>query len=348
MSPRIFFSWLVITVVTVILATLIVLDRPTANFDTVSSEPVFKALRSNPESAAKIDIKSRFGEFLLTRSNGIWITPDRFSYKVEENDVRRLLVGLSDMRYIERKTSIPERFNRLEVEDINSDESESAYVKISNATGGVLAEIIVGRPSSRFIDGSVSGTYIREPDTNNVWLVSGLANVQTRLVPWLQRRIISIPSDKITKINLHNDENKVLLTRGKLKEDVFQLVDMPKGRKLNKNKINSISRSLAEVNFEDVVPRGKLVFPANVNVAKVTTYSGVEVTILMAKIENKYWGRLSAEYVGASSKDPEIKKLALKEVKEINERVKDWAYWLPSALFEELNTSYDQLLMSQK
>ena len=348
MSPRIFFSWLVITVVTVILATLIVLDRPTANFDTVSREPVFKALRSDPDSAVNIDIKSRFGEFSLTRSNGIWITPDRFNHKVNENEVRRLVVGLSDMRYIERKTSIAERFNRLEVEDINNDDSESAYVKITGANGGLLAETIVGRPSSRFIDGSISGTYIREPDTNNVWLVSGLANVQTRLVPWLERIIISIPSDKIAKIYLNNGKNKVLLTRGISKEDTFQLVDIPTGRKLNKNKVNSISRSLAEVNFEDVVPQDKLVFPDKVNIAKVTTYSGIEITMEMAKVDNKYWGRLSAAYLGELSTESEIKKLALEEVKEINQRANKWAYWLPSAVFENLSTNKNKLLMTTK
>lgn len=348
MSPRIFFSWLVITVVTVILATLIVLDRPTASFNTVSREPVFKDLRSDPDSAVKIEIRSRFGEFTLTRSNGIWITPDRFNYKVEENDVRRLVAGLSDMRYIERKTSIPERFTRLEVEDINNDDSESAYVKITDSKGALLAESIIGRPSARFIDGSISGTYVREPATNNVWLVSGLANVQTRLVPWLERKIVSIPSNNIAKINLHNGKEKILLTRGTSKEEVFLLADMPKGRKLNTNKVNSISRSFAEINFEDVVPRGKLVFPDKVRVAKVTTYDGVEVTLRMAKVDNKYWGRLSADYVSGSAKNIKLEKLALKKVTEINERVKDWTYWLPSAVFEGLNVNINKLLVVQK
>jgi phosphopantetheine adenylyltransferase len=84
------------------------------------------------------------------------------------------------------------------------------------------------------------------------------------------------------------------------------------------------------------------------NIAKVTTYSGVEITMQMAKVDNKYWGRLSAVYLGDSSKDSEIEKLALEEVKEINQRAKKWAYWLPSAVFENLSTNINKLLMTTK
>ena len=162
MSPRIFLGWLVVTVVTVVLAVFVVLDRPTATVDR-DREPVFADLRASPDAAAKLEIKSRFGSFSMVRADGKWSTPDRFDYPIDGNDVRRLIVALSDMRYIERKTSRPDRFARLEVDDIDGINAESAYVQIADADDEVLAEAIIGRPSARFIDGSSSGTYIREP-----------------------------------------------------------------------------------------------------------------------------------------------------------------------------------------
>ena len=154
MSPRIFLTWLVVTVVTVVLAIVVGLGRETASFDLVKREPVFEDLRENPDAAAKVEVKSRFGEFSLLREDDGWVTPDRADYPVQESDVRRLIISLADMRFVERKTANPERFYRLEVQDIDQELADSAYVKVSNVDGKVLAELIVGRPSARFFAGN--------------------------------------------------------------------------------------------------------------------------------------------------------------------------------------------------
>ncbi|MDA0785886.1 MAG: DUF4340 domain-containing protein, partial [Proteobacteria bacterium] len=202
MSPRVFLGWLVLTAVTVVLMIVVGLGRETASFDVNEREPVFAELREAPGSATRIDIESRFGAFTMNQSGDGWVTPDRDDYPIDEADVRRLIVGLSDMRYVERKTSNPERFYRLEVQDIETELSDSVYVKVQNAQGEVLAETIVGRPSARFFEGRASGTYIREPATNNVWLVSGVTNVQTRLIPWLKRNIVGIPANLVASVSI--------------------------------------------------------------------------------------------------------------------------------------------------
>jgi hypothetical protein len=348
MSPRIFLGWLVVTAVTVVLAVFVVLERPTATFDPVDREPVFPSLRSNPDAVAKLEVKSRFGSFLLVRADGDWSTPDRFDYPIDENDVRRLIVSLSDMRYIERKTSRPERFARLEVEDIEGINSESAYVRIADENDSVLAEAIIGRPSARFIDGSSTGTYIREPGTNNVWLVSGIANVQTRLIPWLERTIVSVPVNTVARIELASSEGTVMLSRENPDSDDFVLADAPEDRALNNRKVETISRSLANVDLEDVKPRGELALPDDANTATVTTFDGVAVTVRLAKIDNKAWSTFAATYTGDPSDQSDAATAARAAVAEINQRVGDWAYWLPSAAFDNLTATLEDVLEAKK
>lgn len=349
MSPRIFLGWLVVTTVTVVLAVFVVLERPTANFDPVSRVPVFEALRSNPDAAAKVEVKSRFGSFTLIRADGEWSTPDRFDYPIDTNDVRRLIVSLSDMRYIERKTSRPDRFERLEVDDIDGVNSESAYVRVSDAAGAVLAEAIVGRPSARFIDGAISGTYIREPDTNNVWLVSGITNVQTRLVPWLQRTIVSLPANTVARVELGAGGGALLvLSRETPDTEDFALADAPEGRTLDKQKITAISRALADIGLEDVKPRSELTLPGDAQTATVTTFDGVAVTVRLAKIDNKNWSTFEAAYTGDPSDQSDAAKAARETVDEINQRVGNWVYWLPSAAFENLTTKPEGVLEAKK
>lgn len=344
MSPRIFLGWLVVTIVTVVLAVFVVLDRPTASFDPVDREPVFADLRSDPDSAAKVEVNSRFGSFSMVRGDDGWTTPDRFDHPIDANDVRRLIVSISDMRYIERKTSMPERFARLEVDDIDGINAESAYVKISDAAGAVLAEAIVGRPSARFIDGSVSGTYIRVPDTNDVWLVSGVANVQTRLVPWLERSIVSLPANTVARVELSGSDGTVVLSRESAESEDFVLADPPEGRVLDQRKITSISRALASVSLEDIQPSGDLALPADAQTAKVTTFDGVSVSVKLAKIDDKNWATFSASYAGDPADQSDAAKTAQASVDEINQRVSKWVYWLPSATFENLTAKTEDVL----
>jgi len=348
MSPRIFLGWLVITVVTVVLAVFVVLDRPTAKFDPVSRVPVFQALRADPDAAAKVEVNSRFGSFSMVRADGVWSTPDRFGYPVDTKDIRRLIVSISDMRYIERKTSRPERFERLEVDDVDGINAESAYVRISDAAGAVLAEAIIGRPSARFIDGSSSGTYIREPGTNNVWLVSGIANVQTRLVPWLERTIVSVPANTVARVELSGSDGSFVLSRETPDTEDFGLADAPEGRALNKRKITSITRALADISLEEVKPRSDLTLPDDAQTATATTFDGVAVTVRLAKIDNKNWSTFEAAYSGDPSDQSDAAKAARASVDDINQRVGNWVYWLPSANFESLTTKLEGVLEAKK
>ncbi|NNE84026.1 MAG: DUF4340 domain-containing protein [Alphaproteobacteria bacterium] len=344
MSPRVFFSWLIVTIVTVVLATFVVLDRPTASFDPVDREPVFAALRANPDAATKVEVKSRFGSFTLERGDDGWITPDRFGYRVDSNDVRRLIVSISDMRYIERKTSRPERFERLEVDDIDGINAESAYIRISDGSGSVLAESIIGRPSARFIDGSVSGTYIREPDTNNVWLVSGIANVQTRLVPWLDRSIVTIPANTVARVELNSAEGTVTLSRETPDAEDFTMAEVPEGRVVDKRKVTSISRVLANISLEDIQPRSEFKLPSDAQTATITTFDGVRVSARLANIDKKNWAEFNAAFVGDPTDQSDAAKAARASVEEINRRVGDWVYWLPSAAYENLTAKLETVL----
>ncbi len=348
MSPRVFLGWLVLTAVTVVLTIVVGLGRETASFDLIERAPVFAELRDAPESATKIEIKSRFGAFTMNQSGEGWVTPERDDYPIDDADVRRLIVGLSDMRYVERKTSNPERFHRLEVQDIDEELSDSVYVKVQNAQGEVLAETIVGRPSARFFEGRVSGTYIRENDTNNVWLVTGVTNVQTRLVPWLQRNIVGVPANQVASVSIETDEGDYTISRDAATDEAFAITGAPEGRELDGDKATSVSRALASVELEDVRTRTELALPDDASTASVTTFDGLTVNVRLAELDRKKWAIFNAEYTGDPADQSEGAIAARAAVEEINARVGKWVYWLPSATFTNLTRPLDDVLVAKE
>ncbi|MBT5945524.1 MAG: DUF4340 domain-containing protein [Rhodospirillaceae bacterium] len=347
MSPRVFLGWLVLTAVTVVLTIVVGLGRETSSFDLIEREPVFAQLRDAPESATKIEIESRFGAFTMNQGGDGWVTPERDDYPIDEGDIRRLIVGLSDMRYVERKTSNPERFYRLEVQDIETELSDSVYVKVQNAQGGVLAETIVGRPSARFFEGRASGTYIREAGTNNVWLVTGVTNVQTRLIPWLKRNIVGIPANRVASISVGTGEGAYTISRNAPEDEGFSITGAPEGRKLDGDKATSVSRALASVELEDVRPRTELALPDDASVASVTTFDGLTVNVRLAELDRKKWAIFDAAYTGDPADQSEGAVAARASVEEINARVGKWVYWLPSATFTNLTRPIDDVLVAK-
>ncbi|MBS28761.1 MAG: hypothetical protein CL566_07550 [Alphaproteobacteria bacterium] len=348
MSPRIFWGWLIITVVTVALTVALGLGRETASFDLAKGEPVFADLRANPDSAARVEVKSRFGEFTLIRESEGWVTPDRNDYPVSETNIRRLIVGLSDMRFIEPKTSDPERFRRLEVQDIDKELADSAYVKVSDGEGKELAEVIIGRPSARFFGGRANGTYIREPGTNNVWLVSGVTNVQTRLVPWLQREIVEIPANTVAKISIGEGETAYSLSRTAADDEAFRISGAPEGRNLDPEKVRPVTRAISGVNFEDVKLRSELSLPADAKVAEFLTFDGLAVRVRLAEIDRKKWAMFEAIYTGDAADESHAAKAALAAVEDINMRVGSWIYWIPSATYTNLTRPVDEILVPKE
>ena len=347
MSPRIFLTWFVVTIATVVLAVVVGLGKETATFDLVKREPVFEDLRANPDSPTKVEVKSRFGEFTLERGSNGWVAPDRAGYPVEESDVRELIIGLADMRFVERKTSNPDRFKRLEVQEITDELSDSAYVKVSDSNGKSLTEVIIGRPSARFCAGNSSGTYIRFPETTETWLVTSVTNVQTRLIPWLKRGIISIGADQVARLAIGVGEGAYVLARANA-ESVFTIEGAPKGRVLTQEKVRPVSRALANVELEDVKLQSELSLPVDARVAEVVTFGGLSVRVLLANIDKKNWATFEASYVGDAADSSDAAKVTQEAVKAINARVGKWVYWLPSSTFANLTRPVEELLLPEK
>ncbi|MBT5572216.1 MAG: DUF4340 domain-containing protein [Alphaproteobacteria bacterium] len=343
MSPRIFLTWFVVTVVTVVMAVVVGLGHETASFDLVKREPVFEDLRENPDSPAKVEVKSRFGEFTLQRGDTGWVAPDRADYPVEEADVRRLIVGLADMRFVERKTANPERFKRLEVQEITDELSDSAYVKVSDASGKSLAEVIIGRPSARFFAGNSSGTYIRFPETTDTWLVTSVTNVQTRLIPWLDRDIVSVGADRIARIAIGTGEEGYVLSRVEAGAE-FTIEGAPEGRSLDQEKVRPVNRALADVELEDVKQRSAFSLPQDAKVAEVVTFGGLSVRARLANVDKKNWATFEASYVGDATDSSDAANAAREAAKVINARVGNWVYWLPSNTFTNLTRPVDEVL----
>ena len=99
-------------------------------------------------------LEIRQGEEAVTlerAQNGTWSLKSRSGYPVDVTKVRALLVGLGQAELIEPKTSKPDRYAALELEDPEQKGAKSRLLRLTGADGKAISEVVLGkrRPAAR-------------------------------------------------------------------------------------------------------------------------------------------------------------------------------------------------------
>lgn len=367
MSPKVFLALLALTVVAAGAALLTALAQPGAAPVRYVDEPAFPALRANPDAVAKVALTTPEGSFTLVRETGDrWSALERYGYAVDEDQVRALVVALADMRLIEAKTSLPERYGRLEVEDVGAADAKSRLLRLESADGEVLAEAIFGKQQHRLTGHQAAGTYLRRPGEAQSWLASGAVAIDPTVVDWLDARIVDLAPAQIARIEIRPDSGAEYVVRRGAPDEPLQFADLEEGEALKPDAgLDRLAAAFADLRFEDVKPRSELAWPEADQSATAVTFDGVELTVRLARIDDEPWAIIDARQVAAARPAPantaaeepaneaegieavEIEDPAAAEEEgaaeplpltadEINQRVQSWAYKVPGLVFDRL------------
>ena len=367
MSPKVFLALLALTVVAAGAALLTALAQPGAAPVRYVDEPAFPALRANPDAVAKVALTTPEGSFTLVRETGDrWSALERYGYAVDEDQVRALVVALADMRLIEAKTSLPERYGRLEVEDVGAADAKSRLLRLESADGEVLAEAIFGKQQHRLTGHQAAGTYLRRPGEAQSWLASGAVAIDPTVVDWLDARIVDLAPAQIARIEIRPDSGAEYVVRRGAPDEPLQFADLEEGEALKPDAgLDRLAAAFADLRFEDVKPRSELAWPEADQSATAVTFDGVELTVRLARIDDEPWAIIDARQVAAARPAPanpaaeeppneaegieavEIEEPAAAEEEgaaeplpltadEINQRVQSWAYKVPGLVFDRL------------
>ena len=263
------------------------------------------------------------------------------------------------MKRVEPKTSNPDRYPRLWLEDPSGEDAKSVRLVLEDASGSVLADWVLGdrRPSKS--DASRTELYIRVADDPQAWLVEGSVPGGGKIIDWLDRAVTRIDRERLRTAEVsHTDGALVAVSKGTPSDSDFMLRDVPEGWELDSQyRINDIGRFLEDLRFEDVATASSLDFAGSVDKrVEVTTFDGLRVRIDSVMRDGDAWVQLRAEVdeglvekaagadAAASDGDSEAESnnppealealLPLDEVRaeaeRLNARWQGWAYELPS------------------
>lgn len=333
---------LVLTVLTVVVIAAAVMMR-------ASREPVGEPLegaylpqlldRSN--DVASVIIKNSATTTTIAREGDAWNIEERSNYPASLDKVRELILGLARLQRIEGKTSKPEFYGKLGLDDIGDPGSESTLIQLVDVSGGTLAVLIVGNEKITQGGGSRRRMYVRSPGDPRAWLVEGQLPAIGEPSVWMDTSILGQDAPALQSVSVSMGEETLTVTRESADTEEYELSGRADGEEIDSQyAVNQIARSFSDLIFEDVrvAPNGSNEKPDKSIVAE--SFDGARITLELNKEDVNYFGRFTADYLPTGEAD---EALQLK-VSEWNERWSGWEYLLPDYLVGNMLVARGELI----
>ena len=174
----------------------------------------FPNLAARLATAGAIEVRRHDGTLLVKREGpDRWVLPVKSDYPVRPERVRELLVGLTELRFTEPRTANPEMLERLGVDDPTRPGSTASLLRVLDAQGAPIVELVIGRRRMR-MQGNVPETvYVRRPNEAQTWLAEGRLPLDGDPNLWIDRDLTNIARERVRSLRVTRENEVTLLLR---------------------------------------------------------------------------------------------------------------------------------------
>ncbi len=226
----------------------------------------------------------------LERTANDWVVLEKDGFPADRAVLRNTLLELANATIIEQKTSKPEFYARLGVEDPGSPEAASTALEI--VTAAETLRVIVGKIA---FDGY--GTYVRRDGDPQGLLVSAELEPAAAPLDWIRRELLDIAAADVAAVSIeHADGERLRVEKSARADTTFTVQQVPDGRELSsESAANSIAAALSGLEFEDV--RARIApEPGSVTVARYELFDGRVIEIETSRDEDQTWAAFDFAY----------------------------------------------------
>jgi len=289
----------------------------------------------------------------IHRNDGAWVVEERNGYPADVAALRKLLLAMADATILEPKTSDPERYDRLGVQDPEAE--GSVGVRVAASGNGYSAALVIGNsagPNSR---------YVRRDGEAGSWLVNADPAPPATVSAWLASELFDVDASRVRSVEIaHADGETVRIAKQDQDDPGFAVLDIPAGRELSYPTVgNSIGGALNDLQIEDVRPAeaAEAVFTSTFE-----TFDGLTVMARGYDVEDGFWMSFEASAqprpdtgAGASVDGDEQSEPAaaapqadpIADAAQINGRVAGWQFRMPDYKSDQFSRRWSDLLKSE-
>ncbi len=339
MKPKAFLILAVLTAVSVVAAGYAVIaEQRRLGAMEAYGNLMFPDLAGRANEVSRITVKDADETMTVVRRGGTWVLTSRDDYPVPVEKVRKVVASIAALRLLEPKTDRPERYHRLNLQDVDKEDAKSKLVTLADGAGKTFTRLLIGRRNLTRVGIGTGGVYVRKPDETRTWLAEGSVDLPAQAVNWLERTVIDLPSDRVKRMTFREaGETLFTVERSDKDQKDLTLSPVPAGRTVDDVAVSGLASALASLRFDDVRADSDVRLQS-LRVTEVESFEGLIVRTEIGKIDDKTWARFSASGAGEVAD----------QAKSINETAEGWLYKIPDYKASNLIPRLDDLLKPEK
>ncbi len=290
-------------------------------------ELAFPGLPQRLASVQRIELKKHDATLLLQRDGERWLLPDKGGYPVRPERVRELLVGLTELRLTEARTSEPEQLAQLGLSDPTTAGSTAVLLRLLDAGGAPIAELLLGRRRVRTQGNVPEAIYVRRPGQNQSWLAEGRLTADADQQLWIDRDVANLAKDRVRRVVVKREgEPELVLARAGEVDAPLRITTPAEPPETDDVALEEVGRAFEFLTFTEVAKEAEM--PGRVlGESRFELTDNLAIRVVLAGADGNVWVKLAAEG------DDEAARL--------NARWRGWAYqvgqWKEKAFLPRLD-----------
>lgn len=345
-----FLLWLILAALAAIaLAAAAIVTSRTAVAPAAMSEPMFPGLGEAAARATQIRIEGPSLKLTLNKAaDGKWTIGERDNYPANNEGVRALVLSLSELTLVERRTADPARHASLQ---LTTGEGGTGYgITLQAADGSIIAGIVAGKVSTRAA-GSTQGTlFVRKAGEDQTWLARGIVAVPASVGAALDKALFPFDRDRMMRARFEpNGAKPYTIARDTIGAD-YTLDAVPDGKTVDPLVLLAPATAIGGFSFTDVAKAERV----DMKEAGTATFETFDGLVIKAAIKKN--GDADAQITLEASVDDKQAAVApppardkvkidpAAEAAAINARVSGWAYTVPGFVASNMMPAPDTLV----
>jgi hypothetical protein len=263
---------------------------------------MFPGLAELLPQARRVEIVHEGKTLAIKRREGgdaAWGLADRDRYPIQTSVLRGLLTGLTELRLVEPRTSDSAKFARLGVEDPDAPEGTSNLLRVLDANGKPMAEVILGHRRVRTRGDLPESVYVRRPGQAQSWLAEGRLAVSADPQTLIDRDIISIAPARIMGVVVTRGTDRLEFARD---GDRLLLIAPANHPPLDPSRLDDVAGALDSLTLLDVRPPQQP-SPEPLGHAVFTAIDGLSIDVSVFKADKDLWARFAVSGPPAIAED---------------------------------------------
>lgn len=284
--------------------------------DNSSSDALLPDLKPQINDITSLVVRSNSESVTVQMSDAGWVVVERGSYSANIAALRELFLAIADAKILEQKTSNPDKYYLIGVNDPSDEGSESIAVSING--DAIEHTVFLGHTAQS------SYRYARLDGNAQSVLIDQNPDVPADAGGWLENKLVDVGAPRVQQVIIsHADGEEVLIEKSSADAPNFDLAHIPEGRELSYPTVaNGVGAALAELTLENVRP-APLQALVPITTTTVRTFDGLQIEVAEYPDGDAVW--LSFVATALDSADVDVQD----EVSQINKRVAEWQYTIP-------------------